>query len=70
MGTLFDEAIANYEEVAENLQKVAETFPFFEHKPEHIKDETRRNTAIEALKATKEAEEAGIGVLEKIAREL
>ena len=70
LGPLFDEAISGYEKVAENLQKVADVFPFFDRKPEHIQDETRRNAAIDALKAARKAEEAGLTALEQVAGEL
>ncbi len=62
----FDEAIANYEVVAENLKKVAELFPFHGLKSEHIQDESRGAEAAEALRAAREAEEAGLAALVKI----
>ncbi len=67
---VFDEAIGHYEVVARNLNKVADTFPFHGISPEHIKDESRRRTAIEALTAARNAEEAGLKALDKIANSL
>ena len=70
LDSLFDEAIGRYETVAQNLQKVADTFPFFERKPEHIKDPERCRAAVESLKAAKNAEESGLISLDKIAGRL
>ena len=70
LAPLFDEAISHYGPVAENLKKVAETFPFFDRKPEHIQDESRKRTAIEALKAAKAEETKGLDVLAKITKAL
>ena len=70
LSSVFDQAIEHYEVVAGHLKKVADTFPFHDRKPEHIKDETRCHTAIESLRAARNAEEAGLRVLEKIASEL
>lgn len=65
-GPLFEEATSHYEVVAENLRRVADTFPFHGRKPEHIEDETRRDTALECLKAARAAEESGLGALARI----
>lgn len=70
LNPLFDEAIGHYEVVARNLKKVADAFPFHGMEPEHIKDEARRRTAIEALTAARDAEESGLKALEKLAAEL
>jgi hypothetical protein len=70
LAPLFDEAIGHYGPVAENLRKVADTFPFFNRKPEHIQDESRKRTAIEALKAAKAEETKGLNVLAKITKAL
>ena len=59
----FDPAIAHYEAVAQNLQTVAETFPFMDFTPDHIKDKERIATAVEALKAARTAEEKGLQAL-------
>lgn len=67
---LFDEAIDHYDIVARNLKWIEERFPFHTRKPEHIKNERRRNNAIEALRNSRRAEEAGLRVLEKIISEL
>jgi len=63
---LFDEAITSYEVVVSELGKVKEQFPFFESDPEHIKDAARREKAISALKAAREAEAKGLQTLAKI----
>lgn len=67
---LFDEAIRNYEAVAENLKKVAELFPFVERKEEHVKDKERCAQAAGALRSAREAEEGGLKALAKVAGEL
>ena len=70
LGDLFDEAMRHYEVVAENLRTVADTFPFHGLAPGHIKDEARCHTALEALRVARNAEESGLGALEKILTEL
>jgi len=70
LAPLFDEAIGYYSTVAQNLQKVADTFPFFERKPEHIQDQARKTTAVEALKAAKAAEIQDLNTLAKITKAL
>jgi hypothetical protein len=71
LNPLFDEAIKHYKVVSENLDVVAKTFPFnFQDQAtmtEQIKDAQRREKAVEALKAAREAEEAGLKTLAKIA---
>jgi hypothetical protein len=67
---LFDEAIMHYNVVAQNLNKVAEAFPFHARKPEHIEDKSRRRTALECLRAARTAEEAGLITLEQIQQRL
>jgi hypothetical protein len=62
----FDEAIASYEVVAENLKKVAELFPFFEREEGHVKDKERCAQATTALRAAREAEEKGLAALAEI----
>jgi hypothetical protein len=69
-GGPFDEAIAHYEVVAENLKKVAELFPLIGRQPEHIQDEGRRAEAAEALRTAREAEERGLESLAKVAAAL
>ncbi len=66
----FDEAIAQYEAVAENLKKVAELFPFFEREEGHVKDKERCAQAAVTLRAAREAEEQGLKVLAEVAGEL
>lgn len=67
---LFYKAAGHYRVVAENLKKVADTFPFFTMKPEYIEDETRRRSAIEALKSARNAESLGLELLERLVKEL
>lgn len=67
---LFDEAISHYDVVARKLKRVEDLFPFHTRKPEHIKDAERRQKAIEALKAAREAEEKGLEALQKIVDQL
>ncbi|MBN1200558.1 MAG: hypothetical protein JXJ20_01760 [Anaerolineae bacterium] len=63
---LFDAAIGPYRTVAENLTKVTEVFPFVERKPEHLQDESRCSTAINALRAARSAEEQGLAALKAL----
>ena len=67
---MLDESIGQYQIVAQNLGKVADLFPFEDHRPEHIKDEKRRAVGVEHLKRAKEAEEAGLQILQKIVDEI
>jgi len=60
---LFAEAIQHYDVVARNLQTVADAFPFDGLDPEHIKDPTRRETALAGLKAARGAEASGLAAL-------
>ncbi len=68
---LFDKAIESYTTVASSLSTIAKTFPFLntpdEEKEKHIKDAGRCRTALEQLRAAREAEESGLGTLEEIA---
>ena len=70
LAPLFDEAIARYEQVAQSLREVAEAFPFFERKPEHIEDAARLKSAVQALKAAQAAEAEGLQALAKVAEAL
>jgi hypothetical protein len=65
-GDLFDEAIGHYGVVADNLQKVQETFPFTSPTADVDMSESRRGKAIEHLKIARGAEEEGLKVLKKI----
>ncbi|MBU1626076.1 hypothetical protein KKB18_01795 [bacterium] len=67
---LFDDAIAHYRIVADNLEKVQGMFPFCEFKPEHIKDESRIEKAIGHIKEARRAEEYCLILLQKIYKEL
>ena len=66
----FDEAIGQYEVVAEDLKKVAELFPFVEREEGHVKDKERCAQAAAALRAAREAEAAGLAALANIRDEL
>jgi len=67
--SLFDEATSHYEVVAQNLNKVSETFPF-PPKGDEVKDINRCRTALKYLKDARNAEESGLRALEKILGEL
>jgi len=67
---LFDEALDQYQVVSENLQTVANTFPFHGMKPEHVKDQARIRTAIDALRTARDAEADGLEALRRIVNEL
>jgi len=66
----FYKAAGHYKAVAENLKRVADTFPFFTMKPEYMEDEKRRRTAVDALQAARKAEAAGLELLERLVKEL
>jgi hypothetical protein len=68
--SLFDEALRHYTVVSQNLNKVAETFPFHGLEPEHILDRDRRLSALESLRAARVAEASGLEVLERVISEL
>ena len=67
---LFDDAIAHYKIVADHLEKVRETFPFCEMKPEYLKDKSRKSVSIEHLKEAKRAEEYCLILLKKIYKDM
>jgi hypothetical protein len=69
---LFEEALAHYTAVAENLGKVAEVYPWtFEASDEDVLPvDDRSRTAVAALQAAKEAEAAGLQILPKIVEAL
>jgi hypothetical protein len=68
--TLFDEALDRYQVVQANLVTVADVFPFQGMEPEHIKDEARIRTALEALRTARDAEADGLEALRRIVNEL
>ena len=74
LATLFDEGIAHYDVVSQELTTVSETFPFLntseEEKQAHIQDLDRRKKAANALKTAREAEVKGLKVLEQIVAQL
>ncbi|MBD3364614.1 hypothetical protein GF359_05310 [candidate division WOR-3 bacterium] len=70
LSPMFDEATSHYKIVRDNLEQVAELFPFQGMDPEHVKDKERTKKAIEALKVSREAEEKGLAALEKIAESI
>ena len=68
---LFDEALARYRVVSENLGKVAEIYPWVDDAPEapiQVDDKTR--AAVEALEGAREAEAAGLQLLDRIVQTL
>ena len=67
---LFDDAIAHYRVVADHLEKVRESFPFCEMKPEYLNDRSRRSGPIEHLKEARRAEEYCLILLRKIYKDL
>ena len=70
--TLFDEAINHYEVVAKHLQQLVRIFPFPTKGwdvPE-INNPNRRRAAVAHLRAARNAEEAGLKTLKKLAHEL
>ncbi len=69
LGPLFDEAIGPYQTVAENLNKVCELFPF-PPKGDELQDEKHCKAGLQLLHAAREAEEAGLHALQRIATEL
>jgi hypothetical protein len=69
---LFDQAIAHYQAVSESLGKVAEVYPWtWEASDEDVLPvDDKSHAAVEALHAAKEAEGAGLQVLEQIVQVL
>jgi hypothetical protein len=71
---LFDEAIRHYTAASENLQKVSTLFPCFNISPEqrvaNVKNKELCRQAIAYLQAAKEADDAGLKSLKKIAAKL
>jgi hypothetical protein len=71
LNPLLDEAVSHYGKVAENLTKVAETYPFQGDDGDYqMEDKEKRQAAVAALKEARTEEEAGLGALEKIAARL
>jgi hypothetical protein len=71
---LFEEAIRRYEIVSTNLGAVAKAFPFDPQDrkamDERAKDPSTRRKAIEALTAARDAEDAGLKALARLAKAL
>lgn len=67
---LFDQALDEYQVVFENLQTVAEAFPFHGMEPGHIKDPARIRTALDTLRTARDAEAGGLKALQRIVNEL
>jgi hypothetical protein len=69
---LFEEALAHYTVVSENLGKVAEAYPWtFEASDEDaLPVDDKSCTAVKALQAAREAEAAGLQTLQKIVQAL
>jgi len=70
VASLFDEAIKRYQVVYENLKTATDSFPFHGLEPEHIKDQARIRTALDALRTAREAEAGGLETLQRIVNEL
>jgi len=70
MMLLFDDAIARYKSVSDNLNLVSGTYPFLdatdEQRDRNVRDTKRKAIAIRALERAKKAEEKGIASLRKI----
>ena len=69
LASLFDEARAHYEVVAENLHKVSEFFPF-PPQSEEIEDKARCEDAIGCLTKAREAEGLGLESMKTICSKL
>jgi len=67
---LFDQALDQYQVVFENLRTVTEAFPFHGMEPEHVKDQARIRTALDALRSARDAEAGGLEILQRIVNEL
>ena len=71
LAPLFDEAIRHYSVVRDNLNTVGKIFPFKlgdeKGMDERIADASRREKAVDALKAARDAERSGLKTLAKIA---
>ena len=68
----FDEALTHYQLVAASLGKVAELYPWVDGTSDEdvLSIDDRSRSAVEALRAAKDAEGAGLHALEKIVRTL
>lgn len=69
-GPLLDEARENYEIVSRNFRKITEAFPFHDYDKKHITEEHRVTEAINCLIKAREAEAAGLALLEQIRQKL
>ena len=67
---LFDEAIKHYTEVRENLNCVANLFPFLTRQLSYLQDEHRRTEAIKYLRNARAAEEKGLNIIEELSKVL
>lgn len=70
VSSLLEEALEPYRQVSENLQIVADAFPFFDMKPEYLCDKNRVGKALVSLRAARDAEAKGLSRLQKIVDEL
>ncbi|MFZ5519307.1 MAG: serine hydrolase domain-containing protein [Candidatus Zhuqueibacterota bacterium] len=74
LGDLFEEAKIQYRVSAENLKQVSEVFPCFsvseQQREVNVKDDRKIAQAVECLKQAREADKAGLVVLEKIVEKL
>ena len=67
---LFDQAIAHYETVAQNLKHVSDAYPFTECKDKCVGADDRRAAAVENLRQARQAEAAGLKTLAELAATL
>jgi hypothetical protein len=67
---LFDEAVEHYSEVADNLEKAVKSYPFDSEASGSIVVDDQSREATKVLRKAREAEAAGLHVLERIVSEL
>ena len=70
LAPLFDDAITHYQKVADNMKVLSDRYPFLDRKPEHATDTSRRDKALTALKAARQAEEKALQSLRQLAEKL
>jgi hypothetical protein len=70
LGPLLDEAKEYYESASRNLKRITEVFPFHTYDQAHITEEQRVKAAIGYLIKAREAEAAGLAILETIVKKL
>jgi hypothetical protein len=73
LSPLFDQAIQQYRLAAQNLEKMSQAFPHdvpAAQRAANLKDQQRRQAAIQCLRGAKDAETEGLKVLAMIAEKL